>query len=89
METTTQKNPYLIDIISQIDVPIAERDNDLYGMHGYCTIRYANEFKSTSIFDIYCQIDGDEVRIGHNLDESAALTLVNHANTASHHGEEI
>lgn len=50
------------------------------GIHGYCTVRTTGRTLYGPLFDVYCQIDGDEVRIGRELTEADAVMFVNRAN---------
>ena len=85
---TMQKAPTIIFTMDDLDVKaLARPGSDAVGMHGYCTVEFANcpEIR----FDVYCQIDGEEVYIGRNLRSQAAIALINSANIASHNGEEV
>jgi hypothetical protein len=93
METTTsttQKAPLLIDTLDQVDVKHYPSGSGYVLMHGYCTIHKSERsHRLLPLYDVCCQIDGDEVFIGRDLTEDKAGTLVNYANTAIHNGEEI
>ena len=86
--TTTQKAPTTIIAMDDLDVKaLARSGSDAVGVHGYCTINFSNCHEIR--FDVYCQIDGEEVYIGSNLRNKAAIALVNSANAAIHKGEEV
>ena len=86
--TTTQKAPSIIECIEDMEVKsfLAPSDNPV-AFHGYCTIVYSK--RNVPLYDVYCQIEGDEVRIGRDLKERAACTLINDANAKSHNGKEV
>ena len=81
--TTTQKAPVAITLINELTYHI---NSDTMN-HGYCTIVYSK--RNVPLYDVYCQIEGDEVRIGRDLKERAACTLINDANAKSHNGKEV
>ena len=86
--TTTQKAPTTIITMDDLDVKALYRHgSDAVGIHGYCTINFSNCYDIR--FDVYCQIDGEEVYVGRNLRNKAAVALVNSANAAIHNGEEV
>lgn len=49
-----------------------------FGVHGYCTVRHSPN--DSARYDVYCQIDGDEVRIAREVTEIDAVMFVNRAN---------
>ena len=86
--TTTQKAPTTIFAMDDLDVnALARPGSDAVGMHGYCTVNFSNCHEIR--FHVYCQIDGEEVYIGRDLKNKAAIALINSANTAIHNGEEV
>ena len=85
--TTTQKAPTTIFTMDDLDVKARSYGSDAVGMHGYCTVEFSNCHEIR--FDVYCQIDGEEVYVGRNLKNKAAIALINSANTAIHNGEEV
>jgi hypothetical protein len=86
--TTTQKAPTTIFAMDDLDVKaLCRLGSDAVGMHGYCTINFSNCHEIR--FDVYCQIDGEEVYVGRNLKNKAAIALINSANTAIYNGEEV
>lgn len=88
--TTTQKAPSIIECIGDMEVKSFRVPSETVGFHGYCTIAYSNRtHRLLPLFDVYCQIEGDEVRIGRDLKERAACTLINDANAKSHNGKEV
>ena len=83
--TTTQKAPTTIFTMDDLDVKArAIYGGDAVGMHGYCTVNFSNSYDI--LYDVYCQIDGEEVYVGRNLKTKAAIALINFANTARHNG---
>lgn len=61
------------------------RDTD-FGMHGYCTVRIVGRTRNDHLFDVYCQIDGDEVRIAREVTNADAVMFVNRANAEQEAG---
>lgn len=70
-----------------MDVKHAFVDNaNIHGIHGYCTVYFTN---AIYLYDVCCQIEGDDAFIGRNLSDAEACALVNKANLASFYGEEV
>ena len=50
------------------------------GMHGYCTVQPTLGRESDHAFDVWAEVDGDEVMIGRSVTSTKAVELVNRAN---------
>ncbi|MSO48183.1 MAG: hypothetical protein EXQ67_08915 [Thermoleophilia bacterium] len=86
--TTTQKAPTTIFTMDDLDVKArAIYGGNAVGMHGYCTVNFSNSHDI--LFDVYCQIDGDEILMRCNLRNRDACAFINYANNAIHNGEEV
>ena len=84
--TTSQKAPVAITLINELTYHI---NSDTMN-HGYCTIVYSKwSNDQRPLFDVYCQIEGDEVLMRCNLTDFDACAFVNYANNTIHNGEEI
>lgn len=57
-----------------------------FAVHGYCTVRPVGRTRYDLLFDVYCQIDGDEVRIAREVTNADAVIFVNRANAEQEAG---
>ena len=86
-ESTMQKAPTIISNIDGVDFMHTYPWNQkVVRVHGYCTV---HQTSSLPLFDVFCQIDGDEVRVGRDLTAEFACDAVNLSNTVIHNGEEV
>ena len=87
-----QKAPTIISNIDGVDFKhtydfkdVADNSR-IIRMHGYCTVQQTDPLP---LFDVFCHIDGDEVRVGRDLTGIDATDIINRSNTAIHNGEEV
>ena len=87
--TTTQKAPRAINSIDEARYHYPTGT----ATHGYCHARYNDSSLSSEIdsvtWDVYAQIDGDEILLDSNLSAKHAAFLINNANAAIHIGDVV
>ncbi len=77
MDTTTNTPVTTIRSIYEMRWTFSTIDS---GMHGYCTAQPTLGRESDHVFDVWAEVDGDEVMIGRAVTSTKAVELVNRAN---------